>query len=110
MIPASAARRRMGGKPVAPAELRAGIGAARATERRVAPASAPGPASSGGAGGAPESRARGAGPGRTRRDARCEAHLPVSCTGLSPLTDALRRPFTDSLDCLASAIPIFARS
>ncbi len=35
--------------------------------------------------------------------------LLVACTELSLLTGALRRPFTDSLDCLVAAILTFAR-
>ena len=37
-------------------------------------------------------------------------HLLVACTELSLLTGALRRPFTDSLDCLVRAIKDFAQS
>ena len=36
-------------------------------------------------------------------------HILVACTELSLLTGALQRPFTDSLDCLMSAIKGFAR-
>jgi aspartate racemase len=38
-----------------------------------------------------------------------EGHVLVACTELSLLTGALRRPFTDSLDCLVGAIRDFAR-
>jgi aspartate racemase len=42
-------------------------------------------------------------------DAAGSDHILVACTELSLLTGALRRPFTDSLDCLVSAIKDFAR-
>lgn len=38
-----------------------------------------------------------------------EGHVLVACTELSLLTGALRRPFTDSLDCLVAAIRDFAQ-
>jgi len=38
-----------------------------------------------------------------------EGHVLVACTELSLLTGALRRPFTDSLDCLVGAVRDFAR-
>jgi aspartate racemase len=38
-----------------------------------------------------------------------EGHVLVACTELSLLTGALRRPFTDSLDCLVGAVREFAR-
>ncbi|TAG21203.1 MAG: aspartate/glutamate racemase family protein, partial [Rhodobacterales bacterium] len=38
-----------------------------------------------------------------------EGHVLVACTELSLLTGALRRPFTDSLDCLVGAVRAFAQ-
>jgi aspartate racemase len=38
-----------------------------------------------------------------------QGHVLVACTELSLLTDALRGPFTDSLDCLVRAVTAFAR-
>jgi aspartate racemase len=37
-----------------------------------------------------------------------DGHLLVACTELSLLTAALSRPYTDSLDCLVTAIRDFA--
>jgi aspartate racemase len=42
-------------------------------------------------------------------DAAGADHILVACTELSLLTGALQRPFTDSLDCLVTAIRGFAR-
>ena len=39
---------------------------------------------------------------------RCD-HLLVACTELSLLTGTIRHPFTDSLDCLVTAIAAFAQ-
>ena len=36
-------------------------------------------------------------------------HLLIACTELSLLTDAVEAPYTDSLDCLVTAIIGFAR-
>jgi aspartate racemase len=41
--------------------------------------------------------------------ARTSDHLLVACTELSLLTGAIRQPYTDSLDCLVTAIVGFAR-
>jgi aspartate racemase len=41
--------------------------------------------------------------------ARMSDHLLVACTELSLLTGAIRQPYTDSLDCLVTAIVGFAR-
>jgi aspartate racemase len=43
-------------------------------------------------------------------EASMEGHLLVACTELSLLTGALQRPYTDSLDCLVTAIRDFAQS
>jgi aspartate racemase len=43
-------------------------------------------------------------------DAAGADHLLIACTELSLLTGAVDRPFTDSLDCLVTAIRDFARS
>lgn len=37
-------------------------------------------------------------------------HLLVACTELSLLTSAIKHPFTDSLDCLVTAIATFAQA
>ncbi len=41
--------------------------------------------------------------------ARHSDHLLVACTELSLLTGAIRQPYTDSLECLVTAIVAFAR-